>query len=371
MSAGERSRVPESLTWDQSLLAGAAVAGMFVVGLGLRLLMRLLSPRAAHTRWAWDDLVVRLMADLAIIACLAGGVWIAVLVVDFTPDAQRTVGRSLIAVLILAVSLATARLAGGLATAIALARSGVAQSVTIFANISRAVVLVLGTLVLLQSLGVSITPMLTALGVGGLAVALALQDTLANLFAGVHILASKTIEPGDFVQLSTGQEGNVVDINWRKTTIRTITDNLVIVPNARFADAILTNFHQPGQEMDLLLQAKVGYRSDLAHVERVTLEVAAAVMAEVEGGIPGYDALVRFHTFGEHSIDFTVVLRAREFNDQFLVKHEFVKRLHARFRAEHIEIPLPTRHLVFADAPPVPPRTQFRGRRTGTGPRSW
>ncbi|ROO84474.1 small-conductance mechanosensitive channel [Actinocorallia herbida] len=357
--------MPEALTWDRLLLAATAVAGMLVVGLGLRLLMRVLSPRAAGTRWAWDDLVVRLMSDLAIIACLAGGVWIGVLLLRFPPGVQRTIGQTLIAVLILAVSLATARLAGGLASAIALARSGVAQSVTIFANISRAVVLVIGTLVLLQSLGVSITPMLTALGVGGLAVALALQDTLANLFAGVHILASKTIEPGDFVQLSTGQEGNVVDINWRKTTIRTLTDNLVIVPNAKFADAILTNFHQPGQEMDLLLQAKVGYHSDLDHVERVTLEVAAEVMGEVEGGIPGYDSLVRFHTFGEHSIDFTVVLRAREFNDQFLVKHEFLKRLHTRFRAEHIEIPLPTRHLVFADLPPALHRTPFRPRRAG------
>lgn len=332
-------------------MAACVVLAMLATGFSLRLVLRRLSRRAAGTRWAWDDLVARLLCDLAVILCLTGGLWIGTLILRFQPGVRTVIGQTLVAVLIFAVSLATARLAAGIVGSIAMARSGVAQSVTIFANITRTVVLVIGILVLLQSLGVSITPMLTALGVGGLAVALALQDTLANLFAGVHILASKTIEPGDFVRLSTGQEGNVVDINWRKTTIRTMSDNLVIVPNATFADAILTNYHQPKQDMGLLVQAKVGYHSDLEHVEKITIEVAREVMTEVEGGVPGYQPLVRFHTFGESSIDFTVVLRTREFTDQFVVKHEFVKRLHTRYRAEGIEIPLPTRNLIFAEGP--------------------
>jgi small-conductance mechanosensitive channel len=330
-------------------MAVCVVVAMLALGFSLRLVLRRLSRRAAGTSWAWDDLIARLLCDLAVVLSLIGGLWIGTLIVQFQPGIRTVIGQTLVAVLIFAVSLATARLAAGIVGSIAMARSGVAQSVTIFANITRTVVLVIGILVLLQSLGVSITPMLTALGVGGLAVALALQDTLANLFAGVHILASKTIVPGDFVRLSTGQEGNVVDINWRKTTIRTMSDNLVIVPNATFADAILTNYHQPAQDMGLLLQAKVGYDSDLEHVEKITIEVAHEVMTEVEGGVPGYQPLVRFHTFGESSIDFTVVLRTRDFTDQFVVKHEFVKRLHTRYRAEGIQIPLPTRNLIFAE----------------------
>jgi len=360
--------VPQPVEWERVFMAAGAVAGLLAVGLGLRLVLRLLSRRAAGTRWTWDDLVVRLMCDLAVILCLTGGLWSAVLILKFQSGTRTVMGQSLAAVLTLAVSLAAARLAAGIVGSIALGRSGVAQSVTIFANIARTVVLVIGTLVLLQSMGVSIAPLLTAVGVGGLAVALALQNTLANLFAGVHILASKTIVPGDYVRLSADQEGNVVDINWRKTTIRTMEDNLVIVPNARFADAILINYHQPGQAMDLLLQAKVGYGSDLDHVEKMTVDIGREVMFEVEGGVPGYEPLVRFHTFGESSIDFTVILRTREFTDQFLVKHEFVKRLHARFRAERIEIPLPTRNLVFADTRPagVPGRPRERPGTSGS-----
>ncbi|HEX2312783.1 MAG TPA: mechanosensitive ion channel family protein [Thermomonospora sp.] len=340
--------MPDPVEWGRVVVGAVVVASAVLAGVVLRTLLTRLTQRAEGTRWAWDDLLARLLRDLAVVLSTAAGLWAAVLTVRFQPGVREVIASVLIAVIIMAVTLASARLAAGIVTSVALGRSGVAQSVTIFANITRAVVLVVGTLVLLQSMGVSITPMLTALGVGGLAVALALQDTLANLFAGVHILASKTVEPGDFVRLSSGQQGNIVDINWRKTTIRTMDDNLVVVPNARFADAILTNFHQPAQDMSILIPAKVGYGSDLERVEKVTVEVGREVMTEVEGGVPDYQPLVRFHTFGESSVDFTVILRTREFNDQFVVQHEFVKRLHARYRAEGIEIPVPARTIVLA-----------------------
>lgn len=341
--------MPDPVEWGRVLVGAVVVVSAVVLGIALRMLLKRLIRRAENTKWVWDDLLARLLCDLAVVLTTVAGLWAAVLIVRFQPGTRQVIGSILVSVIILAVTLASARLAAGVVTSIVLARSGVAQSVTIFANITRAVVLVVGVLVLLQSMGLSITPMLTALGVGGLAVALALQDTLANLFAGVHILASKTVVPGDFVRLSTGEEGSVVDINWRKTTIQTLADNLVVIPNARFADAILTNFHGPDPDMSVLIQAKVGYESDLAHVEKVAIEVGREVMTQVEGGVPDHEPLVRFHTFGESSIDFTVILRVRQFADQFVVKHEFIKRLHARFREEGIQIPLPTRKLLFPD----------------------
>jgi small-conductance mechanosensitive channel len=228
----------------------------------------------------------------------------------------------------------------------ALSRSGVAGSATIFVNITRIAVVAIGILVLLQTLGVSVAPLLTALGVGGLAVALALQDTLANLFAGVHILASKTVQPGDYIRLSSGEEGYVVDINWRNTGVRQLPNNLVIIPNSKLAGTIMTNYHQPEQRMTILVQVAVGYGSDLEHVERVTTEVAEKVMAEVAGGVPDHEPAIRFHTFGESSVGFSVILGALEFSDQYLIKHEFIKRLHQRYLAEAIELPFPMRSVM-------------------------
>lgn len=332
------------MDWGRVILAVAVAAGMVAIGVALRIVLGRLGRRVRETRWAWDDLGVRLLRDLAVTASATGGVWAAVLILNVRPGIREAIARILVALLILAVSIAAARLAAGIVTSVTLARTGVASSVTIFANIARVVVIGIGALVLLQSLGVSITPLLTALGVGGLAVALALQDTLANLFAGVHILASKKVEHGDYVRLDDGQEGDIVDINWRNTTIRLLSDNLLIVPNARFADAIVTNYHRPARDMSVIVQVAVSDDSDLHEVERVTVDVAGEVMADVEGAVYDHKPVVRFHTFAESSVKFSVILRTRAFSDQYVVVHEFIKRLHRRYRAEGID--LPARHVI-------------------------
>jgi len=214
-------------------------------------------------------------------------------------------------------------------------------STSIFRNITRLVILIIGFLIILQRIGISISPLLTALGVGGLAVALALQDTLSNLFAGIHILVSKQVRPGDFIKLETGEEGYVVDISWRNTTIRMLPNNLVVIPNSKLASSIVTNYYMPEKMLSVLVSVGVSYDSDLEKVEEIVIEVAKEVMQTVPGGIPEYEPFVRYSSFGDFSINFSVIMRAKEYTDQFLIRHEFIKRLHKRFKKEGIEIPFP------------------------------
>jgi len=210
-------------------------------------------------------------------------------------------------------------------------------------NISRILIFTIGTLVILHSLGISITPILATLGVGGLAVALALQDTLSNLFSGFHIIVSKQVRIGDYVKLDSGEEGYVVDINWRTTKIKMLPNNVVLVPNEKLTKAIITNYYLPDKELAVLVNLGVHYDSDLSKVEKVTCEVAREVMNEVAGGVPHFEPFIRYHTFGDFSINFTLILRAKEFVDQYLIKHEFIKRLHERYAKEGIVIPYPIR----------------------------
>jgi small-conductance mechanosensitive channel len=184
--------------------------------------------------------------------------------------------------------------------------------------------------------------LLTALGVGGLAVALALQDTLSNLFAGFYLTVARQIRLGDYVKLDTGQEGYVEDIGWRATMIRLLPNNMVIVPNNKISQAIITNYNLPSRDLAVLVEVGVSYDSDLERVERVTIEVGREIMKSVTGGVPDFEPFIRYHTLGEYSINFTVILRAKEFVDQYLVKHQFVKRLVDRYRKEGITIPFPT-----------------------------
>ncbi|KOU61254.1 mechanosensitive ion channel protein [Streptomyces sp. MMG1533] len=341
---------------DDLVIAGIALIAGLLAAFLLRMLLRWLGKHADRTRWSGDDVIVDALRTVVPAAAIAGGAASAAAALPLISAVQHTVNQILTVLLIFVVTVAAARLVAGLVRSVTQSRSGVAGSATIFVNITRVLVLAIGFLVVLQTLGISIAPMLTALGVGGLAVALALQDTLANLFAGIHILASKTVQPGDYIRLSSGEEGYVEDINWRQTTVRALSNNLVVIPNGELAKTNMTNFMRPEQQLTILVQVGVAYDSDLEHVERVTIEVVAEVMTEITGAVPDHEPLVRFHTFGDSRIGFTVILGVGEFSDQFRIKHEFIKRLHRRYREEGIRIPAPTRTVALQQGTVVIPQ---------------
>lgn len=215
---------------------------------------------------------------------------------------------------------------------------------TLIENLARIAIYVLGILLILANLDISITPLLTALGVGSLAVALALQDTLSNLFSGIYIIVSRQIRVGDFIKLDAGgAQGYVADITWRSTTIRDIMNNVIIIPNTKIAQAIVTNFNLPVHKFGVQVHVGVGYGSDLTLVERAAMDVATDVQRTVAGAAPDATPIVRFASFGDSAILFFVILHVHQFEDQYLVVHEFIKRLTERFRRENIEIPFPQR----------------------------
>ncbi|MHB1136979.1 MAG: mechanosensitive ion channel family protein [Coriobacteriia bacterium] len=219
----------------------------------------------------------------------------------------------------------------------------VVPATSMLVNIARGAILVIGALAILSIFGISITPVLTALGVGGLAVSLALQDTLGNLFAGLQIIATKQIRPGDYIVLESGHEGTVIDIAWRTTTLRTTVDNLVIVPNAVLGQAIVTNYKLPAEAVAVINEFGIPYDADLDLVERVTLEVAEQVLRDTGFTSEAHPPVFRFRAFADSQITCIAILYVPSFGEQFPLKSAFIKTLHARFAAEGITFPFPTR----------------------------
>lgn len=213
-------------------------------------------------------------------------------------------------------------------------------STSILATTIDITVYAIGVLVLLESFGVSISPLITALGVGGLATALALQDTLANLFSGINILVSKQIKMGDFVKLSTGEEGHVVDMNWRNTTMKTRTENMTVIPNKKIASSIITNYAQPFAECSISIPLGVGYGSDLEQVEKVAVMVAKGILQETKGGVESFEPFIRYSNFAEVGINFNVIMKVKSVTDQDFIRHEFIKRIYKRYQEEKIIISL-------------------------------
>jgi small-conductance mechanosensitive channel len=264
-------------------------------------------------------------------------------------DLPRRITSQLQVVLEVAIILSvTITLAGVLASLVTAAgeRRALGGGVTGLAQTSvRLTVLIIGGLVLLSSLGIAITPLLTALGVGGLALALALQDTLSNLFAGMHLLADRPIRVGDYVKLSVESvEGYVVDVGWRSTRVRTLQNNVVIVPNSKVSQSVIINYELPESRMALLIRVGVESTADPDRVESLLVEEAKAAIGAVPGllGDPAPSARL-IPGFGEYSLDFTLVCHVERFIDQFEVQHQLRKRILRRLRAEHLAMPFPTR----------------------------
>lgn len=325
-----------------TLIAIAVSAGVGVfLAIAARAVIRRLQRRALNTSWKGDDLLLTLARIIVPSYLLIGGVWSALQILPLTSTWHTDIGLAMKALMVIIITIAVAKVAGTLVEARALSHTGTSGSATIFVNITRVTILSLGVLLLLNTLGIAITPILGALGVGGIAVALALQDTLAQLFAGIHILASHQIQPGAYILMDNGMEGYVQDTNWRNTIIRQTSNNFVVVPNDTLAKSVVTNYHQPDQQMSVTVTVGVSYDSDLEYVEQVVLEVGRQIMEELDGGVPGYEPLVRYNNFGPSSIDFGVTLRASEATTRGLVIHEFIKALHRRFKAENIDIPYP------------------------------
>ncbi|HEY3067409.1 MAG TPA: mechanosensitive ion channel family protein [Methylomirabilota bacterium] len=315
---------------------------------------------AALRRWSGSSNgfldVIRLPSFLW---CLVLALYVAIEVADLPRRLSQQLGVILTAAIVISVTFTVASVAGSLITR-AGERRAMGGPVTGLAHTAARVgILVVGGLVLLQALGIQITPILTALGVGGLAVALALQDTLGNLFAGMHLLADKPIRVGDYVKLADNVEGYVVDVGWRSTRLRMLQNNVVVIPNSKVAQSVITNYDLPESRMALLLRVSVAYTADPDRVEAALGDEAARAAREIPGLLADPKPLVRLIPgFGESSLDFTLTCYVASFVDQFTVQHELRKRILRRFRADGIEIPFPMRTVELrpaaGDGRPVP-----------------
>lgn len=320
-----------------------------IVAAGTLFLVRGIAFRFLH-KWAGstdtkiDDIIIKSFRYPSLFWCLAIGLYIGVAVSELPEKYVFYLSRTIHVIVILSVTAAAANLAGRVfknyiqTSDLPIPTTGLAY------GILKGSILVIGFLIMLSVLGISITPLITALGVTGLAVALALQDTLANLFAGIHILMEKSIRVGDFVRLETGQEGYVADITWRTTRIRMLPNNMVVIPNSKLAQSIVTNYYLPEKRMSLLVPISVSYASEPEKVEQVLIEEARKAVGEIPGLLGEPEPFVRFIPgFGDSSLDFTLICQVKEFVDQYLAQHELRKRIFRRFKEEGIEIPFPHR----------------------------
>ena len=329
---------------------GIVLAALTVGIIADQLIRRYIDHHLAVEESTWKYVLIRSMQGVPIFFSFIIGLYWAIDAVEISPTLTKLLSYILFTSNVFSITRVLARTVDGVVT-MYFERSGRnLPKTTLLNNILIGVIYAMGLLVILQYYGISIAPILTAAGVGGMAVALALQEMLANIFSGLHLILSKQLRIGDYIRLGSGEEGRVTDITWRFTAIIPLgAGNTVVIPNKTIAGANITNFSLPTLNINISVPVGVAYDSDLAAVERITIETAKEVLARVDDN-PNAEPLVRYTDFGDSSINFVVILPSSMFDNQGIIKHEFIKALTDRYRTEGIDIPYPIRTIIQENA---------------------
>jgi small-conductance mechanosensitive channel len=325
-----------------TLLFGTLIVSSLLLGIALN--------RALHY-WAkrlpdgWGQLFFFLLESLPIPLLLITGLYLGLESLPLPQQFEYVGSKLTLALLILVMMYFPAKV-----IILALRRAGqkrpsMEQVTQPAAFVVRTIFALLGTIIFLENMGVTLTAVWTTLGVGSVAVALALQETLSNFFSGLYILADRPVRPNDYIKLESNQEGYVLRIGWRSTILRTLGNNYVVIPNSTLAKASITNFSAPEPQMSYSLPVSVAYGTDPNQVEKVLLEAAQeAIRDGLEGLLAKPKPSVSFIPgFGGASLDFSLNMQVGHFVDQYPVQSDLRKRIVKKFNEAGIDMPFPAR----------------------------
>ncbi len=332
-----------TLLRDAGLIIGTILLGWLLGVIIEKYVVSRIHRMSRATKTRIDDIIVKSIHNLIPLWLVLALIAFILSLTSFESHIISYANRVILVIFMYSGIVVAARMAGEFVKEYMRSFEDVLPPSTLLINVTKISVYIVGILMILHTLGISIAPILTALGVTSLAVALALQDTLSNLFSGIQIIVARQLRPGDYIRLEDGLEGYIEDITWRNTIIRALSNNLIIIPNSKLAQSTIINHYKPDTQLNFPVEVGVSYDTDLKKAEKVAIEEAKKLLSEVEGGVADFEPFVRFYEFGDSSINMKVFLRAKEYAYQFRLKHEFIKRLKERFDAEGIEIPFPIR----------------------------
>ena len=321
------------------VLAGLAVATA-IVGFALH---RLVHRWARRLQGTWSEITIEALESLGLPLLLAAAVDIALEMLALPQRYQHFASKCILAIVLGVIFNFLSR-----AVALFLRSAGrrdpgflrITQPAMLFV---RLVFGFLALIIFLENIGVSLTAIWTTLGVGSVAIGLALQATLSNFFAGINILADRAVGPGDHIKLSTGVEGEVVRIGWRATEIRTAGDEITLVPNSTMASANITNYSWPGLLPRVSLSVKVKASSDIAQVEKTLLEAAQNVARQFNGTSDGHPPELSFNSsLGDAVLEFSLKIPVLDASKRDAMAGALRTEVASRFREGKLQAPTAT-----------------------------
>ena len=338
-----------STPWVQALVAlAAAMVLAKLVDLLLRLALKVVAKR---TTTLFDDRLFELVHKPVVQSVLLFGVLLATAFLAPVPATALLVRRLVMSLFVLAWCVFFLRAAASFLRAASNveARFRIIEPRTfpLFSNLATLVILAIAAWCLIGLWGANMTGWLASAGVAGLAIGFAAQDTLANLFAGVFVIADAPFRVGDFIVLDTGDRGRVVHIGLRSTRLLTRDDVEITIPNSVIGGGRITNQSSgPSQSMRVKLPVQVAYGSDVDQVEALLMELAAAESLALEDPAPR----VRFRQMADSGLNFELLVWVADPSLRGRAVHALNRAIYKRLMLEGIEIPYPKRDVYLHQA---------------------
>ncbi|MFH1012857.1 MAG: mechanosensitive ion channel family protein [Candidatus Peregrinibacteria bacterium] len=325
----------------------AVLAATFVLAqLVLFVFQTVLAGLARRTATTFDDGLISIIKRPVYWSIIVGGLYFALLQIDVLADYQGillVVTKLFLVVLLVILGTGLSNMSLGWIEHRGKMSKRQAAFVNTIRKLVNAVIYFMGLIFILQLFGLAISPLIASLGIGGLVIGLALQSTLSNYFSGLYVAAEGFIQPDDFIELDNGLKGSVVQIGWRNTILRQWNNNLVMIPNSKLADSVITNYNEPENKMDFVVCVGVGYNTDLKKAERTALQVGRELQKNNKFGVASYKPAVRFYEFADSNINMKLVLQAKDYGSHFEMSHEAIKGLKEAFDKAKVNISFPVR----------------------------
>jgi len=327
--------------WPNILPPVLIILGSFLLGLifETRILSSLLKKASKYPKRI-DSIIITSFRGVIILWSILLGFYLSLSLPNLPvyPTLIIIIKKGLAAAFLGSLTLVIARLSVSLLRVYTTGDDGSSPLTSLFEFLTKILIFSVGILIILQSIGIAITPLLTAFGVGGVSIGLALQTTLSNLMSGINIITSKKVRPGDYIRLKTGESGYVRDVELKYTILQEITDNFLVIPNSQLLAGSFSNYNLPDKSLLIPVEINIDYDSDLEQVEAITLAAANEILSQRNKNNNTVnktsDCLIRYNKFDYYGINLMVFLRVQEEElfEHLTIKHEFLKKVHNSYK---------------------------------------
>lgn len=196
------------------------------------------------------------------------------------------------------------------------------------------VIWIFGIMFALSNIGIQITPLITGMGIAGLAIALAGQNLLSNVFGGFTITIDQLYKTGDRVEMG-GVYGDVYEIKPRYTRIKTLNNTIITIPNSKVINEQIINYAVPDASIRVKIPVGVAYGTDPIKLENILLNIVDKISLVEREPKP----LVRFLEYAASSQNFELIVWVRHYDERHPVLDRIYRDIFIQFKKENIEIP--------------------------------